>query len=1035
MRDNDKEFLDMIAFDPTQPNVPVQQISNPARRGVTTGRVRESGTRVFAQVEFWSQERDYIVVDDLKPLRIASNDIGELLADREFGKKGDLARVLTFHKISSNLSNVFYAMQASRTDFYAYQFKPVYKFVESLRGRILVTDEVGLGKTVEAGLIWLEARARSDARRLLVVCPPMLREKWKQELRFRFDVKAELYDSAAMLRLIEDFRREVDNFQCAAICSLASIRNKKVQSALNELEESPCRFDLVVIDEAHYMRNVKTQSHKAGKLLSDLTESMLLLTATPLHLKNEDLFRQLNILDADEFDNKSLFELRVQENEPVVRAQNALRQIPPDLQTAKEHVAGLVNSRWFAENPLTHLATEKLQRLEVGDHSKLVELGRLLEDLNLLAATVSRTRKREVQEWRVLREPAVFHSQFNDREMAFYIAVTKAVRDRLIHSHAGMAPAFGLMMPQVQMASCIPAMVEHYRQNPINSVGVDEELLEEFGYQVEGDEESDSAVPEMPNLQSLIDNWDPDTPDTKFDALTAGLSRYFQNDKNEKVVIFSYFRKTLSYLQRRLRAVGYQPVVIHGDIPMSERLELIARFKNDSSVQVLLSSEVGSEGIDLQFCRLLVNYDLPWNPMKVEQRIGRLDRLGQKAEKITIINFAIKDTIEERILERLYNRIGIFRHSIGELEPILGAQVQDLTFELLSKHLTPDQEERRITQTQMAVEAKRQQEAQLVDQSTVLFGSSDYILQQIAEARDLGRWITPEDLRSFVEDFFDNAYKGTRLRWNEPVKGLVTIDLSNEARNEFAHFCRMQTPPLVSRLTHAGHGDVVLAVDSDAAQEHPACEVLSHFHALIRWIIECHRNNDQAFSPTAAIELTSNFLPAGDYLCAIEFWTFYGMRKEVQIAYAISSLADARSIPSVSGERLIREMLDRGRTWEFASRILESSVISKSWQTCLDQLSSNRENVFNTFQQKNLATTQRRKAHLESYARRKEESILQAISTLQARGQAQSRVRGFQTQLANHRTSIQTRLRQLEQENKTRQEFREVAGVVCHVLN
>jgi hypothetical protein len=726
--------------------------------------------------------------------------------------------------------------------------------------------------------------------------------------------------------------------------------------------------------------------------------------------------------------------LRVQENEAVVRAQNALRQIPADTDVARKHVTALTTSRWFADNPLTHLAKKKLEDLNGGNHSKLVEVGRLLEDLNLLAATVSRTRKREVHEWRVLRQPAVFDSQFNDSEMAFYISVTKAVRERLMRSHAGMAPAFGLMMPQVQMASCIPAMVEHYRQNPIKTVEVDEELLQEFGFDING-EEDETQEDGLQNLQSLIDNWDPKTPDTKFDALADGLVRLFQNDQNEKVVIFSYFRKTLSYLQRRLSEAGYQPVVIHGQVPMPERLELIEKFKNNRSVQVLLSSEVGSEGIDLQFCRLLVNYDLPWNPMKVEQRIGRLDRLGQKAQKITIVNFAIKGTIEERILQRLYDRIGIFQHSIGDLEPILGAQVQDLTFDLLSKHLTPQQEEQRIIQTQVAIENKRQQESQLVDQSTVLFGSSDYILEQIGQARELGRWITPEDLSSFVDDFFDNAYKGTRLRWNVPERGLVTIDISNEARNEFAHFCRMQTPPLVSRLTHAGHGEVVLAVDSDAAQEHPSVEVLSHFHPLIRWIIDCHRSNDSAFNPTAAVELRSDLLPPGDYLCAIEFWTFHGMRKEVQIAYAISSLSDGKSIPSISGERLIREMLDRGRTWEFASRILETSTIQQSWMTCLEQLGANRENAFNTFEQRNLATTQRRKAHLESYGRRKEESILQAISTLQARGQAQSRVRGFQTQLANHRASIQSRLRQLEQENKTRQEFREVAGVVCHLVN
>lgn len=1023
-------------FDPTQPNQMVQQISNPGRRGVTTGRIRRSGTRTFAQVEFALQERDYIPCDDLEPLSVGSADVGELLESLRFGKKGDLARILTFHKISSNLSNVFYAMQASRTDFYAYQFKPVYKFVESLRGRILITDEVGLGKTIEAGLIWLEARARSNARKLLVVCPSMLREKWKRELRFRFNVPAELYDSRGVIALLDDFRRETDNFQCAAVCSLQTIRQDRVQEALSNLEESPCRFDLVVIDEAHYMRNVKTKSHKAGKLLSELTESLVLLTATPVHIKNEDLFRLLNIIDPDEFDNRSLFEGRLEENAPVVQAQNALRRIPPDIEAAREHVAALAGSRWFQENPLVELAAAKLRDLQVDDHSKLVETGRLLEDLNLLAATVSRTRKREVHEWQVLRYPVVLKAEFNEQEMAFYRGITEAVREKLIRSRDGMVPAFGLMMPQLQMASCIPAMVEHYRQNPIEAALPDPELLEEFGLQIEENDQEDNEVHSSAVLiQPLIERWDPTTTDSKFNALALGLSRHFQNDPDAKVVIFSYFRKTLSYLHRRLGDALYTSVLINGGVPMEERLELIERFKKDSAIQVLLSSEVGAEGIDLQFCHFLVNYDLPWNPMKVEQRIGRLDRLGQKAEKITIINFAIKDTIEEKILERLYLRIGIFKNSIGDLEPILGSEVQELTVDLLSHHLSPDQEEQRITQTQLAVEARRQNEIQLVEQSTVFFGTSDYILEQIGQARDLGRWITPEDLRSFVQDFFDNAYKGTRLSWNDPEKGLVTVGLSNAARNDLAHFCRMQTPALTTRLTHAGNNEPVLAVESDAAQEHASAEVLSHFHALVRWIIDCHSKDVHAFSPSAAVELKTDLVPEGAYVCAVEFWSFFGLRKEVQIAYSIASLDGGQAFPSVSGERLIREILDRGRTWEFADRIVDSAKIRGAWQACINQLTVNREDAFNTFQQKTLAATQRRKAHLENYGRRKEESILQAISTSQQRGLPESRIRGFRTQLANHKASIESRRRQLELESKTRDEFREVAAVVCRVVN
>jgi len=1013
----------------------VQQISNPGRRGVTTGRTRQSGTRLFVQVEFALQERDYIPSDDLGPIRVGTASIADLLDDLSFGKKGDLARILTFHKISSNLSNVFYAMQASRTNFYAYQFKPVYKFVESLRGRILVTDEVGLGKTIEAGLIWLEARARSNARRLLVVCPSMLREKWKQELRFRFNVSAECYDSRGFLSLLDDFRREVDNFECAAVCSLQTVRQQKVQRALNELEDSPCRFDLIVIDEAHYMRNVKTQAHRVGKQLSDLTESLLMLTATPLHLGNEDLFRLLNILDADEFDNKGVFESRLDENAPVVQAQNALRKAVPDFSAAREALSTLSESRWFQNNPLVDLARTKLESLDRDNHRMIVEASRLLEDLNLFAATVSRTRKREVQEWRVLRNPSVFRGSFNDKEMSFYNAVTAAVRDRLIHSSDGVPTTFGLMMPQLQMASCIPAMVEHYRQNPIELTKPDEELLDEFGLQIGEDEFKDSGPTSAQVLQSLIDGWDTETPDSKFEALVIGLSQVFQDDQNEKVVLFSFFRKTLSYLQRRLSDSGYKTVVIHGGVPMDERLQLIDEFKTDPRIQILLSSEVGSEGIDLQFCGFLVNYDLPWNPMKVEQRIGRLDRLGQKAEKINIVNFAIKDTIEERILERLYERIGIFRQSIGDLEDILGSEVQELTVDLLSHHLTAEQEAQRITQTQLAVEARRQQENQLVEQSTVFFGSSDYILEQIGQARDLGRWITPEDLKGFVQDFFDNAYRGSRISWDDPQDGLTTIRLSNEARNEFSRYCSLQTPALNSKLRHAGEGEVVLAVDSEAAQQYPKLEVLSHFHPLTKWIIECHRNNDHAFLSTAAVEIRTDLLTAGDYLCGIEFWSFFGLRKEVQIAYALAALTDGQPLSSVSGERLIREMLDRGRTWEFADRIVSPQQVAQAWQTCMDQLSLSREDAFNTFQQKTIATTQRRKGHLESYGKRKEESLLQAIRTSQERGLPEHRIRGFRTQLANHKASIDSRRRELERESKTRDEFREVAAVVCHVMN
>ena len=138
----------------------------------------------------------------------------------------------------------------------------------------------------------------------------------------------------------------------------------------------------------------------------------------------------------------------------------------------------------------------------------------------------------------------------------------------------------------------------------------------------------------------------------------------------------------MSYLEKKLSEKGFKIGKIDGDIEPEERYDIINQFK-EGKFDILLSSEVGSEGLDMQFCNVIFNYDLPWNPMRVEQRIGRIDRIGQKAEKLFVFNLVVKGTIEDRIYSRLYDRLGIFESSIGELEPILGDiqkefQIQDI---------------------------------------------------------------------------------------------------------------------------------------------------------------------------------------------------------------------------------------------------------------------------------------------------------------------------------------------------------------------
>ena len=159
--------------------------------------------------------------------------------------------------------------------------------------------------------------------------------------------------------------------------------------------------------------------------------------------------------------------------------------------------------------------------------------------------------------------------------------------------------------------------------------------------------------------------------DTKFERFFAALRDVLAQNPDAKVVVFSFFKRTLEYLQRQLSRAGISNALIHGDVGMRDRQRRMRKFWDDASLTVLLSSEVGGEGLDLQVGNVLFNYDLPWNPMRVEQRIGRLDRYGQKNDKILIYNFSMKGTIDEIILDRLYGRINLFERYIGDLEAIL----------------------------------------------------------------------------------------------------------------------------------------------------------------------------------------------------------------------------------------------------------------------------------------------------------------------------------------------------------------------------
>ena len=235
-------------------------------------------------------------------------------------------------------------------------------------------------------------------------------------------------------------------------------------------------------------------------------------------------------------------------------------------------------------------------------------------------------------------------------------------------------------------------------------------------------------------------------PDPKFDALLKII-----NDKqarpNNKLLLFSTFRHTLDYLLKRLQDESIRVGLIHGDVPDDARRELRSRFslarEEPTAIDLLLSSEVGCEGLDYQFCDGLINYDLPWNPMRVEQRIGRIDRYGQKSDTIVIYNFITPGTIDAEIYERCLLRIGVFRNTLGGSEEILGRLTSEIRN--IAENFSLSIEEQSIRLQQLADNEIRiiQEQAELEEQQEKLFGLSIPSFDEEMVRKASSYWLAP----------------------------------------------------------------------------------------------------------------------------------------------------------------------------------------------------------------------------------------------------------------------------------------------------
>lgn len=855
-------------------------------------------------------ERRYLVFEDNKPTNYYESQlecVPTAQDDRTTLPLAEFHARLTALLLAAPSSINLYSLHSGRVRFVPYQYRPVLKLLRADRPRLLIADDVGVGKTIEAGLILKELQARAEIKSVLILCPkPLVAEgKWRGEMK-RFGEDFTHLDGDTLRHCLHEtdldgewprqHSRIILPFSLiddALLNGKAQKRGKKTKGLLDL--DPPPRFDLVIVDEAHHIRNANTWLHQGVKFFCDHAEAVVFLTATPIQLGNQDLFTLLNVLRPDLVIDQASFEFMAEPNKHIHAAANHLRSAAADAQ--QQAVAELklaAGSFSFIETPDFQRVLDTLAESEISPATR-VALIREIERFSSFDSLINRTRRRDIGNF-TTRKPETVSVPFTDAQRAFYDQLIATAARLFTQNHGRQAVLFMLSTLRRQAASCLYALapfIDQWLDGKLNDL----ELAEI------NDDETDSVEVLPPgSLQADIEQLRQaarmlDPADPKLDAFLA-IVREKQVLPNNKLLVFTSFRHTLFYLERKLLAASVRVGVIHGGVADEDRRDIRQRFaqakEQADTLDVLLSTEVGSEGLDFQFCDGMVNYDLPWNPMRIEQRIGRIDRYGQKSEVVVINNLITPGTLDADIYERCLLRIGVFQQALGASEEILGQISQQLHTISESFDLTPQQRRERLQQLADNELREIQEQEALESRAAELFGLS--LPRDDDLTTPTSAWLAPEALHQSVSLYLRNrsSKEQEAILGNQSLK---TLRLDADTRTRLLEdFQRLKADNHEARAWerwlkgNTPHLEVTF--DQDCASDNPKAALLHPAHPLLRQAA-AHLHLHQPVYVQCQVQTAE--LSAGAYPFVLYQWHKQGMRADYElVAVAESPEVEAR---------------------------------------------------------------------------------------------------------------------------------------------
>ena len=809
---------------------------------------------------------------------------------------------ITAHQIKNPSINSLYSLNAARIDFVPYQFRPALKIIKADRPRILIADGVGVGKTIEAGLILRELQARSNIESVLIICPkPLVAErKWYLEMK-RFDEEFRQLNGSELSEAIKECKRDEewpDKYKKAIIpyslCNDVLLNGvesgKKLRRpGLIDLDPPP-KFDLVIVDEAHNIRNSTRVRHHCVKYFCDNAEAVVFLTATPIQMHDDDLYTLLNVLRPDVILNKSTFSVMSAPNPHINAAVSHIRSANEGWQT--ETLLSLEDAcqtqwgtQYVASSPTYRRLNETLRKTELTQEER-VEIISDAESLHSFSRIINRTRRQDIQDF-CIRRPSTLEMEFTDFQQHLYDMLLEFEATALALMHGNRGVKFMMSTIRRQASSCLfglaPFMKAMVRKR-LRDVWDDPELdFDEIGEIDLSTGDLHSRAEEIINLAENLPDDDP-----KFEALINVIMEKQGQEKN-KIMIFSTFRHTLFYLAKKLNSYGLRVGQVNGSVKDDERLDLRKRFekeKNDTeAIDILLFTEVGSEGLDYQFCDMLVNYDLPWNPMRIEQRIGRIDRRGQQSEVVNIVNVITSGTIDADIYYRCLMRIGIFEQSIGECSAILGEITKQINEIALDTNLT--EEERRFKLAQMSDnEIRKLQELKRLEEGEKQFFGFDlstYVMdREVREAEN--PWVTGFALQRMIEQYLSIRFGSSSNILGE--KDLKVFRMSKEDRFALSNDLRSLDEPKSmlkgqwEKYLKGNNPNIQITFDSECAEKNFGAMLIMPVHPLAKQAAAFFKSSMPIIVSVSSLV---DGVVSGSYPFSIYSWSYIGYKPSVKI--------------------------------------------------------------------------------------------------------------------------------------------------------